>query len=194
MAAYEKSLTIEQGNSLLCACQGLKISHAHRGAVSPVLFLELGRLHEEVLKLRTHRKPLRLLNGQITCMIESDWRIEKPRSIQSGSGFSDRKVDGMLKTMIGRRIAVANLVGRLPELQIELDDGRIVSTFTNWTNQPRWLVGFNDVRLFTLQSLPPAADISPWMHFQRGRLEVQYCFDDRNLVAKQYIRQLSRTP
>jgi hypothetical protein len=192
MAACSESLTIEQGKTLISVCKGLKVNHAHRGGVNPSLFLEIGRLHKEIRTLRSHRRRFTVLKGQITFMIESDWRVEKPRSIQVGSGFSDRQIDRMLKTLIGRRVVAASVVGRLPELQIELDDGRLVSTFTNWTNQPRWSVGFKDARLFELRSLP-AAEISPWMHFQKGRLEVEYCFDDSNPATTQFVQQLRKS-
>ncbi len=48
----------------------------------------------------------------------------------------------------------------------------------------------NDRKLVDLNSLPPGADISPWMHVRGGRLQIEYCYDDTNPVAKQFIRQL----
>lgn len=131
--------------------------------------------------------------GQITCHTESDWRVEKPRSIHFGSGFSDRRIDKLLNTLVGTRIIAISLLGRLPELKIELDDGRLISTFTNWDNQPRWSIGFNDVKLFNLRPLPPDADISPWLHVQRGRPEIEYCYDDTNPAARRFFQHLGHT-
>ena len=115
-------------------------------------------------------------------MTESDWRVEKPRSIHFGSGFSYRRIDKLLNSMIGTRILAADILGRLPELRIELDDSRLFSTFTTWSNQPRWLIGFNNTKLFRLHSLPPEADISPWMYVRGGRLAMEYCYDDAILL------------
>jgi hypothetical protein len=188
MASYNESITIEQGNEALFVCEGLKISHSWR-SVDPCIFLEIGRLRKETLTRLKHSKPKSTLMGQITCMTESDWRVEKPRSIQFGSGFSDRRIDRLLKSIIGTRIISIKLLGRLPEITIELDDGRVLSTFTNWSNQPQWLIGFHDIRLFKLKSLPRETDISPWMHVRRGRLEIEYCYDNANLAARKFFKK-----
>jgi hypothetical protein len=150
----------------------------------------MGRLRREVLQLATRSKPLHTLSGQISCMTESDWRVEKRRSIHFGSGFSDRQIDTRLKSLVGTRVAAVRLLGRLPELRIELDDGRAISTFTNWSNQPRWHIGFHDTKLFKHRSLPPAADISPYMHVRRSRLEIEYCYDDQNPAANRFFREI----
>jgi hypothetical protein len=123
-------------------------------------------------------------------MTESDWRVEKRRSIHFGSGFSDRQIDTLLKSLIGTRIAAIRLLGRLPELRIELDDGRAISTFTNWCTQPQWLMGFNDKKLFKHRLLPPDVDISPWMHLRRSRPAIEYCYDDQNPAANQFFREI----
>jgi len=188
MAAYNESLTIGQGNTALRVCEGLRIARAELG-YGQTLVLQFGRLKREVRRLSTGRK-FTVFNGQLTCSTYSDWRAEKPHSIQFGSGFSDHQIDKWLNSLIGTRINAVALIGRLPELRIELDDGRIISTFTDWSNQPQWSIGFNDTKLFNLRSLPPAADISPWMHVRGGRLHIEHCYDDANPVARQFIRQL----
>ena len=178
MATYCESLSIEQANAVLCACEGLRINHSWR-SVDPCIFLELGQLKRERRRLHNGKKYYGL-KGQITCVTESDWRVEKPRSIHFGSGFSERCIDKGLETLIGTRIVTISLSGLLPELRIEFDDGRVISTFTNWSNQPQWFVGFNDTKRFNLHSLPTDADISPWMHVRAGRPKIEYCYDDAN--------------
>jgi hypothetical protein len=182
MATYRESLTLEHGNAVLRACQGCRIAQVWQ-SVSPCIFLEVGRLR---------RKSTRSNNpsGQITFMIESDWRVEKPRSIHFGSGFSDRRIDKALPSLIGTRIIAVGLIGRLPELTIELDDGRVISTFTDWSNRPRWSIGFEDTKLFNLHPLPSDADITPWMCVQRGRLEIEYCYDDVKPALRKLFRRL----
>jgi hypothetical protein len=188
MATYNESLTVAQGNAVLGVCEGLRISHSWR-SVDPCIFIEIGRLKRETLQLSNHSKPLRTLSGQITCMTEADWRVEKPRSIHFGSRFSDRRIDKLLKSLIGTRIIAVGLLGRLPELRIELDDGRVISTFTNWSNQPRWLIGFNDLKLFRLRALPSDTDISPWMHVLGGHPAIEYCYDDAKPAERQFFQQ-----
>jgi hypothetical protein len=191
MAAYNESLTIEQGTETLRVCEGLRVARVWR-SLDHCIVLEIGRLRRETLRLASRPKPLRTMKGQIACLIESDWRVEKPRSIQFGSGFSDRRIDRLLKSLIGRRIVGMSLSGRLPELRIELDDGRAISTFTDWCNQPQWHVGFHDPALFNLRALPSGADIEPWMCFEKGRVRVQYCYDERQPVERKFIQRLAR--
>jgi hypothetical protein len=187
MAVFNESLTIEQGNTAIRVSQGFQITRAQRG-IGVCVILDLGRLHSETLELPNRMKPLCLCHGQISFMIESDWRVEGARSIHFGSGFSDRRID----SLIGKRIAGVELLGRLPELRLELDDGRAISTFTNWTNQPRWSVGVKDAKLFTPRTLPLDADISSWIYVRQGHLEVDYCYDDANIKARRFFRQLGR--
>ncbi len=191
MATFNESLTIEQGNTVFRICKGLRITRAKRGA-GVCLLLDLGRLSRETLAVPSRSKPLRTCHGQICFMIESDWRVERPRSIHFGSGFSDRRIDTLLNSLIGKRTASVEILGRLPELRMELDDGRAISTFTNWTNQPGWSVGIKDAELFTPRALPRGADVSPWIHVRQGRLEVEYCYDDANVNARRFFRQLGR--
>jgi hypothetical protein len=185
MAAYYKSIAIEQGNALLRACIGRRIAHLWR-SVDPCIFIEIGRLKKNPPLFRN-------LSGQITIATESDWRVEKPRSIQFGSGFSDKRIDNLLPSLIGTRIISLEILGRLPELRIELDDSRVISTFTNWSNNPRWLIGFKDTNLFNLHSIPSKLDIEPWMHVKRGCLEIVYCYDDTNPAERQFIHKLSHS-
>ena len=189
MATYNESLTVEQGNAALRVCEGLKITRSWR-SVDPCIFIEIGRLKTETLQLPNHLRRLRRLSGQLTCMIESDWRVEKPRSIHFGSGFSDGQIDKLLNSLIGTRIIAIGLMGRLPELRIELDDGRTISTILNWSNQPRWSIGFKEPKLFRLHSFPSNADISPWMHVKKGHLEIEYCYDDAKPADRQFFKQL----
>jgi hypothetical protein len=115
MATCYQSLTVAECNQLLSACKGLKITHVWR-SVSPCIFLEIGRL----AKVHRHHHPV----GQVSVMVEADWRVEKPRSVEVGSGFSSTRIDKRLPTLVSAMVNSIEVTGRLPELAIGLDDGR----------------------------------------------------------------------
>ena len=101
----------------------MRVSHAWRGYGS-ALFLELGALRP--VRPRRHGKGRagpRPPKGEATVMIEWSWRIERPRSIESGSWSSERRINGGIKRLTGSRISGITIAGRLPELVLALTGG-----------------------------------------------------------------------
>jgi hypothetical protein len=181
MATCYQSLTVAECNQLLSACKGLKITHVWR-SVSPCIFLEIGRL----AKVHRHHHPV----GQVSVMVETDWRVEKPRSVEVGSGFSSTRIDKRLPTLVSAMVNSIEVTGRLPELAIGLDDGRRFVTFTTWMSQPRWAIGFRDLRLLPLDPGWQGIDVSPWIHVRAGRTEIEYCYDHTKASVRKAVKRM----
>ncbi|MFO7908096.1 MAG: hypothetical protein ACQESR_04965 [Planctomycetota bacterium] len=126
-------------------------------------------------------------------MVEADWRLERPRSLQVGSGFSTARIDKQIATLVGIAVNIIQLVGRLPELAIDLEDGRRFVTFTNWTAQPRWSIGFKDLSLFPLDADWKGTDVTPWIHVRAGRTEIEYCYDDSKASVRDAVKPMGFT-
>jgi hypothetical protein len=88
-------------------------------------------------------------------MIEWSWRVEKPRSIQSGSWSSERRITAGVRALKGRRIADLTVEGRLPELNLRLDAGVWVHSFATAEGQPQWTLFLRN---------------GSWITVERGRL------------------------
>ena len=108
--------------------KGLPIGHTWRGYGSAI-FLELGEV--------THPKD-KPPTGVATLMIEWSWRVEASRSIAFGSFSSDRKISSGLAALVGRKVENLDLFGRLPEIILQLSDGRRVCSFATAEGQPEW--------------------------------------------------------
>jgi hypothetical protein len=78
------------------------------------------------------------MRGQMSVSITWSWRIEGPRSIKVGSWSTDAKIDRAIAALRGARISAVEIAGRLPELTLELDDGRAVRSFMTAEGQPQW--------------------------------------------------------
>ena len=190
MATCYETLSLDDCHELLSLCKGLRISGVWR-SIDPCVFLEIGRLSRTALTpVHVRLKATPRQQGQVTFMIESDWRIEKPRSIQVGSGFRTGRIDKGLASLVGVSIVGAELAGAVPELTLLLDDRRRFRTFTNWTHQPRWSFGFNDASLFPLRPEWKGVDVIPWVHVQAGRIEIEYCYDHRTAQARKAIKKM----
>jgi len=181
MAACYGSLSIPAYNEILSVCKGLKISHVWRG-VGACLVLEVGRLSKSV----TGGQP----DGQLCFMFECDWRVERPRSIHFGSGDSTRLIESRIASLLGVRLIDAVLDERLRELMLRFDDGRTFRTFTCWSGQPRWNVGFRDGALYPLSAPWQGVDVTPWIYVRSGRVVVEYCYDDRLAKTRTAVEKL----
>ena len=184
MATCYDSLSIADCNKLLSVCEGLKVSHVWR-SIAPCVSIEIGRLSKD----HHSKNP----QGRITIMIEADWRIEKPRSIQVGSGFSTARIERRLATIIGVTVNSLEIIGSVPEIAITLSDRRRFSSFTNWDAQPRWSIGFRDCGLFPLDPNWHGIDVSPWIYVRSGRAVIEYCYDDSNASTRKIVRQMGLT-
>ncbi|MCZ7647524.1 MAG: hypothetical protein M5U26_20080 [Planctomycetota bacterium] len=146
------------------------------------MFLEIGRLCNN----RRANQPC----GQVTIMVEAQWRIEGPRSILVGSGFSDRRIDKRLATLLGASVTSIEITGRVPEIAIEINDGRRFVTFTHWDSQPRWSIGFKDLSLFPIDPHWHGIDVAPWIHVRSGRTEIEYCYDDTKASVRKAVKRM----
>jgi hypothetical protein len=142
----------------LDSLSGMIVSHVWFGHGS-ALFLELGMLSEG-RKLRDGS--IGNAQGEVTVMVDFGWRIERPRSIFCGSGDSKRRWASASKSLIGASVISANVVGRIPELELQLSNGHWLVTFSRYEGQPTWAVGFRALGL-------------GWLGVKRGKL----CVDDR---------------
>jgi hypothetical protein len=137
----------------------MTVSHVWFGHGS-ALFLELGALSEG-----RKRKDGSTGNamGEITVMIDFGWRVERQRSILCGSGDTRSRQASVSKKLLGASVLSAEVVGRIPELQLKLSNGLWLVTFTCYAGQPTWAVGFKALGL-------------GWLCTKRGKLYV----DSRN--------------
>ena len=73
-------------------------------------------------------------------MIEWSWRVENMRSILLGSWSSDRKVNNQLPKLTGKIIKNIRITGRLPEIEIELENNQWIHSFQTSEGQPAWCI------------------------------------------------------
>ena len=121
----------------------MTVAHVWFGHGS-ALFIELGALSEG-----RKRKDGSIGNaqGEITVMLDFGWRIERQRSILCGSGDSKRRWASASKKLFGASVISAQVVGRIPELELKLSNGLWLVTFTHYEGQPTWAVGFKALGL-----------------------------------------------
>ena len=125
-----KPITKEEFEQMTRCLVGLPITRPWRGGGS-ALFLELGSLADTGA---SRGKP----KGEATVMIEWSWRVESPRAIVFGSWCGVRKIDRGIQNLAGLNIEDISLVGRLPEIMIQLSGGRWIQSFMTADGQPVW--------------------------------------------------------
>ena len=177
----EERIGLDKFNKHVERIAGYKITRVWLG-YADVLFLECGRLKKE--KLPTSKGIRWSTHGQITFMLDCQWRVEKKRSIDFGISDSTKKLENRIKGLVGLRIASVSAVNRVPELCIELDDGRCVRTFTAHRTMPAWFIGFNDLRCIDVDEVWKKNDVDVWLSFERGGYCRSYCFDEREFKGK----------
>lgn len=148
---------------------GLPVSKVWRGYGSAI-FLELGELHST-----TSWRGKISDQGEATIMIEWSWRVEAKRSIRFGSWSEDRKIDRGLPTLVGRSVRGLEIVGRLPELVVELSGGLWVHSFMTAEGQPEWCV------FLPSRHVHREYGGSEWITVERGALRHQMQIDRRRL-------------
>ncbi|HSH97492.1 MAG: hypothetical protein ACAH07_00845 [Methylophilaceae bacterium] len=120
------------------------------------LFLELGALSEgQIRRDGSVGSP----QGEITVMVDFDWRIEKLRSILGGSHDTKKRCLFISKKLMNATITSAKLTGRLPELELQLSNGFWVVTFSHYAGQPSWVVFFKALGL-------------GWLAVKNGKLHI----------------------
>jgi hypothetical protein len=143
-STFDRRIENAEFRSLVAPILGLPISRPWRGYGS-ALFLELGELHDEPL-LPSRRRPEgdTSQKGQATIMIEWSWRVERARSIAFGSWSTERRMTNGVARLVGHRIEAIDIVGRLPEVLVQLSDGLWLQTFNTSEGQPEWTVFLPD--------------------------------------------------
>jgi hypothetical protein len=114
---------------------GLPISHIWNGYGSAIFF-EFGLLNPSFRRRRdgSHGNP----TGEFTLMIEWSWRIEGKRRIWCGSWSDEERWGRMFLKLQNARVAAVSLTGRLPEIDIALDNGLHVVSFMTAEGDPEW--------------------------------------------------------
>ena len=189
MAVCYESLTIIQCNALLSLAGGMKAARVWQSGVGTGVLLELGRLQKRALLTRKGF----CLKGQITLMVHSEWRVERPRSIMVGSLSPQRHVDRQLPSLVGLRVSELAVDPDWKELRLDFSDGRRFRTFEGRYRQPQWTALMHDDSLLSLADVWKNVDVTPCVHVMNGRPCIEYCFDPAgaNLAA---LRKTYRVP
>ena len=111
----------------------MNLSNAWNGYGSAI-FLEFGELSYKAKDEKKYNNP----RGEITIMIEWDWRAEKDASIICGSSEDNKKIELFLADLLGNKITQLRTTGRLPELEIEFSNGVTLKSFMTGIGQPEW--------------------------------------------------------
>lgn len=148
--------------TLVAPLVGKKISHVWRGFGSAI-FLEIGELRE-IPPPKSSRKQEPTLEGEYTIMIEWSWRVEKLRSIEFGSWSSVRLMTNRLPTLVGHSILGIHLIGRLPEIQIDLTRNRWVNSLQTAEGQPDWTIFIG----------------GQWLRVRNGRVVLEHSTQDKS--------------
>lgn len=170
----------------------MKVSHAWLG-YADALFLECGRLKKErhprprkdgtVLSSRTW------LRGQVTFMLDCEWRVENRFSVAYGRHSTSRKLSHRMKKMRGDSISSVKASGRIPELSIELKSGQVIRTFQSFEGCPNWSIGFNDLSLIGIAPEWKMNEASVWLGFKNKAYRRFYCFDGKTFKPQKFLKE-----
>ena len=174
MATKTKTISSDEFNMLAQSAVGLPVSHVWLG-YADALFLELGRLRRQ--SLRNGRPPA--LKGTMTIMLDCGWRVERPRSVAFDRFCSKRKIEGGVERLRGKKVKSISLVGRVPEISVELAGQLWVQSF-QLSGTCAWclfLPGRND-------------SVGVCLTRDRGRTVLEMCYDPPLPVAlwNKYLR------
>lgn len=188
MAQVNERLTLSRFQKDLSALAGLKVSRVWLG-VADALFLECGRL-KRVKLLRPRRDRTKTtLEGQVTFMLDCEWRVENRHTVDYGSVSSSRVLARRTEQMVGTHIVSVEAVGSVPELAITLQCGQIIRTFMSYEGPPRWSVGFNDLTLLDLEPEWAANDVSVWLGFENKSYQRFHCLDPTTFKPKKFLKK-----
>jgi hypothetical protein len=127
---------------------GLRITKPWHGYGSAI-FIELGKLTLE--KWKNNEAEF----GEACVGIEWSWRVERKRSIAFGSWSGERKMNSGIESLIGRRVEEVVLVGRLPEIMVQMSGGLWLHSFMTAEGKPEWRVKLID---------------GSWISYEGGRI------------------------
>lgn len=112
---------------------GTEVTHVWRGHGS-ALFLELGKLTPRIRRDGTSGNP----EGEFTIGIEWSWRIEDAKAIICGSWSDEKMWEASFEQLRKQRVKKLELFGRLPEIELTLDKGIRLLSFSTTDGQPQW--------------------------------------------------------
>ena len=147
---------LQRAEPFVKAVQGLRVAQIWRGHGS-AMFIELGDLTLHGPR-RLPRRPY--LRGQATLGIEWSWRIENPRSILCGSWTDEVRWTRAWDALVGASVSSVDFSGRLPEIDLGLDNGMHVVSAMTAEGQPEWALGVHQPTL-------------GYLCVKRGRLSVE---------------------
>lgn len=180
---YIETITKEQLYSHLKDICDIQINHIWLGYANS-LFLECGKLNKrETIKGKKSNNP----EGEITFMLESNWRIETTRSIFCGRNFKEKTMKTRIKKLLGLKIQDISLVSRIPELLIGLENKWQVQTFTNHHKYPRWFIGINNLKKIAIHPEWKKEDVSVWLSYEKGGYQRSFCLDDETFRNKKFL-------
>jgi hypothetical protein len=114
---------------------GLPVSHIWNGYGSAIFF-EFGLLNPSVRRRRDGS--LGNPSGEFTLMIEWSWRIEGKRRIWCGSWSDEERWTRMFLRLQGARVAAISATGRIPEVDLALNNGLHVVSCMTAEGDPEW--------------------------------------------------------
>ena len=137
----------EEFASLTRPLIGIKVARAYQGYGS-VVHMDLGRLRPAIGGRLD-------LKGEVSLMLEWDWRFETDSGIAFGSSSSHPDLATELAELEGQSVVAFSLEGRLPDLVVELSGGLRARSCSCREGDPRWGLWLPD---------------STWIHCEAGVL------------------------
>ena len=141
-ASMSQKLFEQYKTDLMCR----EVTNTWNGYGSAI-FLEFGKLSSEDKNGNKHNNP----KGEITIMVEWDWRAEKDLTIICGSSVESPEIEAFLSSLVNEKITALKTTGQLPELEIKFSNDIILKTFMTDKGQPEW--AFMDDRTDGLPAL-----------------------------------------
>ena len=164
-------------------------SHAWLG-YADALFLECGRLKKERCPLPVRDGSFRTqLKGQVTLMLDCEWRVENRFTVAYGRHTTSRKLSHRLKKMLGDSIRCVKASGRIPELSIELKSGQVIRTFQSYEGCPKWFILVNDLSLIDVAPQWKMNDASVGLRFENKAYRRSYAFDEKTFKPRKFLKE-----
>lgn len=126
----------EEFSDLTRSMIGLPVSLARQG-LDGALILDLGRLTPT-------SGPRRYLCGEVSLVLEWDWRFEWKSEIVFGASSSEAYVYAQLSTLSGQSVVGVRVQGEVPELVVDFSQGLRARSFASAEGDARWNLGLAD--------------------------------------------------
>jgi hypothetical protein len=112
---------------------GKQVSRIWQGYGSAI-FVEFGRLQSRTKRDGQPGSP----RGEWTLMIQWSWRVEGKRRIWCGSWSDGERWPRAFARLQGTKVASISLQGRLPEIDLGLDNGLHLVSMMTAEGDPEW--------------------------------------------------------